>query len=224
MEDGPAGRRSYHWHHCRRLGLVALEEGPLPRPRPATDQGEGLPHRLWCGAPGHRHSAQGGFRKRPHELLGPVAAAYRHYDNPAGARFRVGKVRPTVPVPSLQPASTGLFGKRSVLGVREMACLWHPPGARDETPLVERSEPGCSSLRPEVPGAALWWARPRRAIPRYPLPRRPAATPPPLRSPHPHGEKHPHAPHRLPQAETEGRGQGPDAIVVVEPHTDLVSG
>ena len=40
------------------LGMVALEEGPLPRPRPATDKGEGLPHRLWRGASGHRHPAQ----------------------------------------------------------------------------------------------------------------------------------------------------------------------
>ena len=52
--------------------------------------------------------------------------------------------------PSLQPAPTGLFGKRSVLGVREMACLWHPPGARDETPLVERS--GARVLLPSARG------------------------------------------------------------------------
>ena len=35
--------------------------------------------------------------QRAGELLGPVAAAYRHYDNPAGARFKVGKVRPVAP-------------------------------------------------------------------------------------------------------------------------------
>ncbi len=78
--------------------------------------------------------------QRARELLGPVAAAYRHYDNPAGARFKVGKVRPAVPNPAmLHPSPPGLFGRRSVLGVREAACLWHPPGARDETPLVARS-------------------------------------------------------------------------------------
>ena len=32
--------------------------------------------------------------QRAGELLGPVAAAYRHYDNPAGARFKVSRVRP----------------------------------------------------------------------------------------------------------------------------------
>ena len=78
--------------------------------------------------------------RRARELLGTVAAAYRHYDNPAGARFKAGKVRPAVPDPSmLHPSGPGLFGKRSVVGVREAACLWHPPGARDETPLVSRT-------------------------------------------------------------------------------------
>ena len=81
-------------------------------------------------------------RERARELLRKVAAAYRHYDNPAGARFKVGRVRPVAPDPeadSLHPSGPGLFGRRSVLGVREVASLWHPPGARDETPMVERS-------------------------------------------------------------------------------------
>ena len=39
-------------------------------------------------------------RKRARMLLEPVAAAYRHYDHPAGARFRASKVRPIVPDPS----------------------------------------------------------------------------------------------------------------------------
>ena len=78
--------------------------------------------------------------QRARELLGTVAAAYRHYDHPAGARFKVSRVRPAVPDPeSLHPSGPGLFGRRSVLGVREAACLWHPPGARDETPLVART-------------------------------------------------------------------------------------
>ncbi len=76
---------------------------------------------------------------RGRELLDPVASAYRHYDNPAGARFRVGRIRPVTPVAELHPSGPGLFRGRSILGVREAACLWHPPGAGDETPLVERS-------------------------------------------------------------------------------------
>ena len=93
---------------------------------------------------------QGDQRRRAQELLGPVAAAYRHYDHPAGARFNVGKVQPVTPVPVLHPTGPGLFGKRSVLGVREAAALWHPPGARDETPLVERS--GARVLLPSARG------------------------------------------------------------------------
>ena len=89
--------------------------------------------------------------QRAREILGPVTAAYRHYDNSAGARFKVGKVRPAGPKLSLlHPAGSGLFGRRSVLGVREAACLWHPPGAGDETPLVERS--GAKALIPSARG------------------------------------------------------------------------
>ena len=85
------------------------------------------------------------------ELLGQVAAAYRHYENPAGARFKLGKVKPIVPDPeTLHPERPGLFGRRSVIGVREAAALWHPPGARDESPLVERS--GSRALTPSARG------------------------------------------------------------------------
>ncbi len=50
----------------------------------------------------------------------------------------------------MHPTGPGLFGKRSVLGVREAAALWHPPGAGDETPLVERS--GARVLMPSARG------------------------------------------------------------------------
>ena len=78
-------------------------------------------------------------KRRADELLKKAVTAYRHYNNPAGAHFVVGKVRPATEKASLQPASPGFFGKRSVLGVREVASLWHPPNSGDETPLVERS-------------------------------------------------------------------------------------
>ena len=96
---------------------------------------------------------QGARPQRVKELLGSAAAAYRHYDHPAGARFTVGKPRPVLPVPSaMTPAGPGLFGSRSVLGVREAACLWHPPGAHDETPLVARS--GARVLLPSTKGVS----------------------------------------------------------------------
>ena len=164
-------------------------------------------------------------RRRANELLSRVAAAYRHYDNPAGARFRVGKVRPTVPVPSLQPASTGLFGKRSVLGVREMACLWHPPGARDETPLVERS--GARVLLPSARGTrgGALVGQTTAGNPRdihFPDDL--------LRRHHLYVARtrmgkstllHHIVSHKLKQ---KAEGKDPDAIVVVDPHADLVSG
>ena len=93
---------------------------------------------------------EGAGPRRAGEVLDPVAAAYRHYDHPAGARFKVGKVKPVAPVANLNPTPPGLFGRRSVLGVREAASLWHPPGARDETPLVERS--GSRALLPSARG------------------------------------------------------------------------
>ena len=93
----------------------------------------------------------GGTAERASGLLDSLAAAYRHYDHPAGARFKVGKVRrAAVPNLTLHPTGPGLFGGRSVLGVREAAALWHPPGAHDETPLVARS--GAKALIPSARG------------------------------------------------------------------------
>ena len=93
--------------------------------------------------------------ERALDLLESVAAAYRHYNHPAGARFKVSEARPRFvsggPHPaSVHPAGPGLFGGRSVLGVREVAALWHPPGEGDETPLVERS--GSRALAPQARG------------------------------------------------------------------------
>ena len=165
-------------------------------------------------------------RQRAGELLGPLAAAYRHYDNPAGARFKVSRVRPVVPDPSmLHPAGPGLFGKRSVLGVREIASLWHPPGADDETPLVERS--GARALSPSakgVRGGALvgdTTAGAKREI-RFPEDL--------LRRHHLYVARtrmgkstlmHHLVTHKMRE---KAAGRDPDAIVVIDPHTDLAVG
>ena len=165
-------------------------------------------------------------QQRAGELLGRVAAAYRHFDNPAGARFKVGKVRPVLPDPEmLHPAGPGLFGGRSVLGVREAACLWHPPGAGDETPLVERS--GARALSPSakgVRGGALvgdTTAGAKREI-RFPEDL--------LRRHHLYVARtrmgkstlmHHLVTHKLRE---KAEGRDPDAIVVIDPHTDLVAG
>ena len=164
--------------------------------------------------------------QRTAELLDPVAAAYRHFDNPAGARLKVGKVRPVVPNPDmLHPAVSGLFGGRSVLGVREVASLWHPPGAGDETPLVERS--GARALSPTargVRGGALvgdTTAGARREV-RF--------SDDLLRRHHLYVARtrmgkstlmHHLVTHKLRE---KAAGRDPDAIVVIDPHTDLVEG
>ena len=164
--------------------------------------------------------------QRAAELLGPVAAAYRHFDNPAGARFKVGKVQPAAPDPDmLHPSGPGLFGRRSVLGVREIACLWHPPGAGDETPLVERS--GARALLPSargVRGGAL-------------VGDTTAGKPRPIRFPEDLLRRHHLYVARTRMGKStlmhhlvahkmreKAEGRDGDAIVVVDPHTDLVAG
>ncbi len=167
----------------------------------------------------------GGKAERARELLEPVAAAYRHYDHPAGARFKVGKVRPVLPAPSLDPAPPGLFGKRGVLGVREVAALWHPPGAGDETPLVERS--GARALPPVARGVA------RGAL----VGETTAGAPGEIRFPDDLLRRH-HlyvARTRMGKSTVMGRlvahklqekaaGRDGDASIVVDPHADLVAG
>ncbi len=164
--------------------------------------------------------------RRAKELLDSLASAYRHFDNPAGARFKVGTAGPVDPDPAaLHPSSPGLFGRRSVLGVREVACLWHPPGAGDETPLVERS--GARALSPSakgVRGGALvgdTTAGTGREI-RFPEDL--------LRRHHLYVARtrmgkstlmHHVVTHKMRE---KAAGRDPDAIVVIDPHTDLVAG
>ena len=165
---------------------------------------------------------------RPHrgkELLDPVALACRHYDNPAGARLHVGRIRPATPNASLHPPGPGLFGKRSVLGVREVAALWHPPGARDETPLVERA--GARVLLPSARGVK------RGAL----VGDATAGAPRPIHFPGDLPRRH-HlyvartrmgkstlmhhiVAHKLKE---KAAGRDSDTIVVIDPHTDLVDG
>ena len=165
-------------------------------------------------------------RERAKELLDPVAAAYRHYDHPAGARFKVGKIWPVAPNPStMHPSGPGLFGGRSVLGVREAASLWHPPGAGDETPLVERS--GSRVLLPSargVRGGAL-------------VGETTAGRPRPIHFPDDLLRRHHLYAARTRMGKStlmhhlithkmreKAEGRDGDAIVVVDPHADLVGG
>ena len=163
-------------------------------------------------------------QQRAVELLDNVAAAYRHFDNPAGARFNVSEIRMAEPDAfRLNPAGPGLFGPRSVLGVREIAGLWHPPGAGDETPLVERS--GAKGFSPSargVRGGAIvgdTTVGPQREI-RFPddLVRRHHLYVARTRMGKSTLMRHLVA-HKMRE---KASGRDPDAIVVVDPHADLV--
>ena len=93
-----------------------------------------------------------GVESRARELLRNVASAYKHYDNPAGASFRASRVRPALPVAEPLPPARGLLRIRNVLGVRELAALWHPLGAGDDLPMVARS--GARVLFPSARSAS----------------------------------------------------------------------
>ena len=164
--------------------------------------------------------------QRARELLELVAAAYRHYDNPAGARFKAGKVRPAAPDPSmLHPTGPGFFGKRSVMGVREAACLWHPPGAGDETPLVSRTGarvlmPTARSVRGGAHVGDTTTGTPRKIHFPDDLLRRHHLYVARTRM----GKStlmHHIVAHKM---QEKAAGRDGDAIIVVDPHADLVGG
>ena len=168
--------------------------------------------------------------ERALDLLESVAAAYRHYNHPAGARFKVSEARPRFVSGGLHPAGVhpagpGLFGGRSVLGVREVAALWHPPGEGDETPLVERS--GSRALAPQARGV-------RTGAPvgdaTGGAPREINFTDDLLKRHHLYVARtrmgkstlmHHVVTHKLRE---KAAGRDNDAIIVVDPHADLVAG
>ncbi len=162
---------------------------------------------------------------RAAELLEQVAAAYRHYNHPSGASFQVGPIRKMEPAePRLHPRPPGLFRRRSILGVRELAALWHPPGAGDETHELERS--GSKVLPPPAraltEGALVGMTNgdhPREV--RFPedLLRRHHLYVARTRMGKSTLMRHIVA-HKL---QRKSKGLDRDAIVVVDPHTDLVA-
>ena len=164
--------------------------------------------------------------ERAEELLAAVAAAYRHYDNPAGARFAVGEVRPTPVLDvALGPAPRGLFGRRSVIGVREAAALWHPPGPGDESPLVERSGsralvPGTLDAGGGAPVGDTTAGRPREIRFSGDLLRRHHLYVARTRMGKSTLMQHV-AVHKMRE---KAAGRDRDAVVVVDPHADLVGG
>ena len=167
--------------------------------------------------------SQHGTESRARELLRNVASAYRGYDNPAGASFKAGKVRPAVPATEPWPPRRGMFQSRNVLGGREAAALWHPLGAGDDLPMVARS--GARVLFPSAKGVAggahvgdTVASRPRKIHFQDDLLRRHHLYVARTRM----GKStlmHHVVTHKLRE---KAAGRDGDAIVVIDPHRDLV--
>ena len=167
---------------------------------------------------------EAGGEPRAGIIMKRVAAAYRHYDNPSGASFIVGELVPVdVMDTGLGPEPPGLFGRRSVIGVREAAALWHPPAPADDTPSVERSGP-----RTLAPSARSFRSG-------APVGETTAGMPFPIHFPDDLLRRHHLYVARTRMGKStlmhhviahkmreKAAGRNPDAIVVVDPHADLV--
>ena len=167
-----------------------------------------------------------GALERACSLLDNVYAAYRRFNQPAGARLEASGIRPVVPGPEdLQPIGPGFFGSRSILGVREAAALWHPPGEKDETPLVARAGakvllPSGGGVRGGAPVGMTTAGRSREIC--FPDDM--------LRRHHLYVARtrmgkstlmHHLVVHKMRE---KAAGRDDDAIIVVDPHADLVAG
>ena len=128
----------------------------------------------------------------------------------------MSRVRPVVPDPSiLHLSGLGLFGKHSVVGVREAACLWHrrEQGAKTLLPTA-RSVRGGAHVGDTTTGTPRKIHFPDDLLRRH----------------HPYVARTPmgkstlmhHIVVHFMRGKAEGRDG--DAIVVVDPHADLVGG
>ena len=83
-------------------------------------------------------------------LLGSLATAYHQYDHASGNAFRDGRLREGTAEDPLAMVTYRPWRGRSVLNTREVATLWHLPRGGDEVPLLERS--GARSIHPLARG------------------------------------------------------------------------
>ena len=130
-----------------------------------------------------------------------------------------------MPTTALAGPRRGFFRGREVLGVREVAALWHPPGAADEMPLVDRS--GAKMLLPLARGVKAGAhvgdataGKPREILFPNDL----------LRRHHLYVARTRMGKSTLMQhlvvhkMQEKAAGRDEDAIVVIDPHADLVDG
>jgi hypothetical protein len=157
-------------------------------------------------------------------LLQPLATAYHHYDLASGNRFKDGKLLGGVPQDPLALSGRKPWQGRSVLNTRELATLWHPPRGGDEVPLLERT--GARYLHPLARGvrhgALVGEATSsgRGQAVRFPDDL--------LRQHHLYVAKTRMGKSTLMQhvaaykMRRKAEGKDPDAIVIIDPHSDLV--
>ena len=103
----------------------------------------------------HVVQGPGGGDSRAKVVLNDLASAYSHYDNPLGSRFDIGDIERTTAeqmetyarLEGAAEVPTGLAAfkmllpsgvESSVMGSLEAASLWHPPSSEDEVRSMER--------------------------------------------------------------------------------------
>ena len=179
----------------------------------------------------------GAPERRGEALLHAAVSAYRNYDNPLGSRFEAGKIVEGAPdadallessASSANPSLRSFFSgtqKPSVLGAREIAALWHPPGYSDDVHPVARA--GSKNL-PAPPEEVM--SRGAVVGEATAGPPRPVTFPDDtMRRHHLYVARTRMGKSTLMQHVVEHRmrekanGRNDDAIIVVDPHADLVA-
>ena len=164
-----------------------------------------------------------GDERRAREMLRNAALAYQGYDNPAGASFKAGKARPVIPDTEPLPPARSMWQSRNVLGVRELASLWHPLGSGNQPAGVPRSgskilPPSAKAVSEGVYLGDTVGNRPRRVhLPEEAIRRNQFLV---ARTRMGKSTLMHHVVTHLMQEKAAGRND--DAIIVVDPHADLV--
>ena len=158
------------------------------------------------------------------DLLGALATAFHHYDHASGNAFKDGKLRAGTHEDPLAMVTYRPWRGRSVLNTREVATLWHMPRGGDEVPLLERSgarsiHPLARGIREGAPVGEAVTGSSQRTV---------HFTDDLLRQHHLYVAKTRMGKSTLMQhvvahkLKAKAQGQDDDAIVVVDPHSDLV--
>ncbi len=158
------------------------------------------------------------------KLLNALATAFHHYDHASGNAFKDGRLREGIPEDPLAMVTYRPWRGRSVLNTREVATLWHMPRGGDEVPLLERSgarsiHPLARGIREGAPVGESVTGSSQRTV---------HFTGDLLRQHHLYVAKTRMGKSTLMQhvvahkLKAKAMGQDDDAIIVVDPHSDLV--